>query len=285
MKMIGMRYITLLVFLGSVNFGFSQYATQISLWPGEVPGEETPKAKPVVQIDQKGVIERLLVVTNPMLEVYQPPKPNGSAILIFPGGGYNRLAIKKEGYEIAEWLSKLGYTAFVLQYRVPDKQEGALMDAQRAIRIVRSKAKAYNINPDKIGVLGFSAGGSLAARAATRYEDQTYPLVDEMDSLSSKPNFSVLIYPAYLDRGENNSITPELKVTEETAPMFLFVAADDTHANSSLVMTQELRAKNVLVELHVVPQGQHGYGMRKGNPAAETWPTLAESWLKKYIIN
>ena len=163
--------------------------------------------------------------------------------------------------------------------------EGALMDAQRAIRIVRSKAKAYNINPDKIGVLGFSAGGSLAARAATRYEDQTYPLVDEMDSLSSKPNFSVLIYPAYLDRGENNSITPELKVTEETAPMFLFVAADDTHANSSLVMTQELRAKNVLVELHVVPQGQHGYGMRKGNPAAETWPTLAESWLKKYIIN
>ncbi len=283
--MIGMRYITLLVFLGSVNFGFSQYATQISLWPGEVPGEETPKAKPVVQIDQKGVIERLLVVTNPMLEVYQPPKPNGSAILIFPGGGYNRLAIKKEGYEIAEWLSKLGYTAFVLQYRVPDKQEGALMDAQRAIRIVRSKAKAYNINPDKIGVLGFSAGGSLAARAATRYEDQTYPLVDEMDSLSSKPNFSVLIYPAYLDRGENNSITPELKVTEETAPMFLFVAADDTHANSSLVMTQELRAKNVLVELHVVPQGQHGYGMRKGNPAAETWPTLAESWLKKYIIN
>lgn len=283
--MIGMRYITLLVFLGSVNFGFSQYATQISLWPSEVPGEETPKAKPVVQIDQKGVIERLLVVTNPMLEVYQPPKPNGSAILIFPGGGYNRLAIKKEGYEIAEWLSKLGYTAFVLQYRVPDKQEGALMDAQRAIRIVRAKAKAYNINPDKIGVLGFSAGGSLAARAATRYVDQTYPLVDEMDSLSSKPNFSVLIYPAYLDQGENNSITPELKVTEETAPMFLFVAADDTHANSSLVMTQELRAKNVLVELHVVPKGQHGYGMRKGNPAAETWPTLVESWLKKYVIN
>lgn len=283
--MIGMRYITLLVFLGSVNFGFSQYATQISLWPSEVPGEETPKAKPVVQIDQKGVIERLLVVTNPMLEVYQPPKPNGSAILIFPGGGYNRLAIKKEGYEIAEWLSKLGYTAFVLQYRVPDKQEGALMDAQRAIRIVRAKAKAYNINPDKIGVLGFSAGGSLAARAATRYEDQTYPLVDEMDSLSSKPNFSVLIYPAYLDQGENNSITPELKVTEETAPMFLFVAADDTHANSSLVMTQELRAKNVLVELHVVPKGQHGYGMRKGNPAAEAWPTLVESWLKKYVIN
>ncbi len=283
--MIGMRYITLLVFLGSVNFGFSQYATQISLWPSEVPGEETPKAKPVVQIDQKGVIERLLVVTNPMLEVYQPQKPNGSAILIFPGGGYNRLAIKKEGYEIAEWLSKLGYTAFVLQYRVPDKQEGALMDAQRAIRIVRSKAQGYGIDPDKIGVLGFSAGGSLAARSATRYEDQTYPLVDEMDSLSSKPNFSVLIYPAYLDQGENNSITPELRVTEETAPMFLFVAADDTHANSSLVMTQELRAKNVLVELHVVPKGQHGYGMRKGNPAAETWPTLVESWLKKYVIN
>ncbi len=282
--MIGMRYITLLVFLGSVNFGFSQYATQISLWPSEVPGEETPKAKPVVQIDQKGVIERLLVVTNPMLEVYQPQKPNGSAILIFPGGGYNRLAIKKEGYEIAEWLSELGYTAFVLQYRVPDKQEGALMDAQRAIRIVRSKANTYNINPDKIGVLGFSAGGSLAARASTRYEDQTYPLVDEMDSLSSKPNFAVLIYPAYLDQGDDNNITPELKVTEDTPPMFLFVAADDKYANSSLVMTQALREQKVLVELHVVPKGGHGFGLRSGNPAAEIWPMLADSWLKTHII-
>ena len=283
MKLIGMRYVTLLLFLGFAQLAFSQYATQISLWPDAVPGEEAEKAKPVVQIDQKGVIERLLVVTNPILEVYLPQKPNGSAILIFPGGGYNRLAIKKEGYEIAEWLSGLGYTAFVLQYRVPEKQEGALMDAQRAIRIVRSKAKNYNINPEKIGVLGFSAGGSLAARAATRYEDQTYPIIDETDSLSSKPNFAVLIYPAYLDQGQNDSITPELEVTEDTPPMFLFVAADDSHANSSLVMTQELRKQNVLVELHVVPEGKHGYGMRKGNPAAETWPPLAESWLKKHV--
>ncbi len=281
--MIGMRYVTLLFFLGFVQLAYSQNATQISLWPDAVPGEEAEKAKPVVQIDQKGVIERLLVVTNPILEVYLPQKPNGSAILIFPGGGYNRLAIKKEGYEIAEWLSSLGYTAFVLQYRVPEKQEGALMDAQRAIRIVRSKAKNYNVNPDKIGVLGFSAGGSLAARAATRYEDQSYPLIDMTDSLSSKPNFALLIYPAYLDQEQKNSITPELEVTEDTSPMFLFVAADDSHANSSLVMTQELRKQNVLVELHVVPEGKHGYGMRKGNPAAEAWPPLAESWLKKYI--
>lgn len=281
--MIGMRYVTLLFFLGFVQLAYSQNAKQISLWPDAVPGEEAEKAKPVVQIDQKGVIERLLVVTNPILEVYLPQKPNGSAILIFPGGGYNRLAIKKEGYEIAEWLSSLGYTAFVLQYRVPEKQEGALMDAQRAIRIVRSKAKNYNVNPDKIGVLGFSAGGSLAARAATRYEDQSYPLIDMTDSLSSKPNFALLIYPAYLDQEQKNSITPELEVTEDTSPMFLFVAADDSHANSSLVMTQELRKQNVLVELHVVPEGKHGYGMRKGNPAAEAWPPLAESWLKKYI--
>ncbi|MBV6639491.1 MAG: alpha/beta hydrolase [Cyclobacteriaceae bacterium] len=278
-----MRRFLVLFMVLFVQLVVAQGIETMSIWPDAVPGEEAPKAKPIVQIDEKGVIERLLVVTNPVLEVYRPQKSNGAAVLIFPGGGYSRLAIKKEGYEIAEWLSGLGYTAFVLQYRVPDKQEGALMDAQRAIRIVRSRAGHYNLNPEKIGVLGFSAGGSLAARAATRYDDQTYPIIDEMDSLSSKPNFSILIYPAYLDQGENNSITPELKVTEETAPMFLFVAADDNYANSSLVMTQELRKQNVLVELHVVPFGKHGYGMRKGNPAAEAWPPLAESWLKKYI--
>ena len=278
-----MRRFLVLFMVLFVQLVVAQGIETMSIWPDAVPGEEAPKAKPIVQIDEKGVIERLLVVTNPVLEVYRPQKPNGAAVLIFPGGGYSRLAIKKEGYEIAEWLSGLGYTAFVLQYRVPDKQEGALMDAQRAIRIVRSRAGHYNLNPEKIGVLGFSAGGSLTARAATRYDNQTYPIIDEMDSLSSKPNFSILIYPAYLDQGENNSITPELKVTEETAPMFLFVAADDNYANSSLVMTQELRKQNVLVELHVVPFGNHGYGMRKGNPAAEVWPPLAESWLKKYI--
>ncbi len=281
-----MRYLILcLILIGSLSNGISQTINSFEVWPGPVPGEEDDKARPVVQIDEKGVIERLITVTNPLMEIYRPPanKSNRNAVIIFPGGGYNILAIKKEGYEIAEWLSGLGYTAFVLQYRVPQKQEGALMDAQRAIRIVRSKAEELDLDPEKIGVLGFSAGGSLAARVSTRYEDETYPPVDDLDTISCKPNFSVLIYPAYLDQGENNMITPELKVTEETPPMFIFVAADDRVANSSLVMTQELRKFDILVELHVVPYGKHGYGMRKGNPAAEAWPPLAATWLKSYI--
>ncbi len=264
----------------------AQNLPSIVLWPDSVPGEEQPKAKPTVQIDDEGDIERLLVVTNPVLEVFAPEAPNShkGSILIFPGGGYSKLAIQKEGYEIAHWLNSLGYTAFVLQYRIPKKQEGALMDAQRAIRIVRSKAEELNIDPNKIGVLGFSAGASLAARASTRYVDQTYIPIDVVDSISSKPNFSILIYPAYLDQGENNSLTPELVVNEDTPPMFLYVAADDRYANSSLVMTQALREQKVLVELHVAPQGGHGFGLRKGNPAAEKWPGLAAEWLKDYVF-
>lgn len=283
MRMIlkGFSFLLVVIMFQSV---FAQSTSSIILWPDSVPGEEQPKAKPVLQIDEKGVIERLLVVTDPVLEFFPPQfKSNRKAILIFPGGGYNKLAIKKEGYEVASWLNSLGYTAFVLQYRIPQKQEGALMDAQRAIRIVRSKADEFNIDPEKIGVLGFSAGGSLAARASTRYGDQTYGPVDVADSVSSRPDFSVLIYPAYLDQGENKTLTPELKVNETTPPMFLFVAADDQHANSSLVMTQALREKKVLVELHVLPKGGHGFGMRKGNPAGELWPGLAEAWFQAYI--
>lgn len=280
-----MKYLLTILLFGILFSVAAQDYTSIELWPGEVPGEEDPKARPVVQIDDNGVIERLLVVTNPVLEVYRPinGKSNGNAVLIFPGGGYNRLAIKKEGYEIAEWLSSLGYTALVLQYRIPQKQEGALMDAQRAIRIVRSKASELKINPDKIGVMGFSAGGSLAARSSTRYTEEVYEPVDDLDTLSSKPNFSILIYPAYLDQGEDNTITPELKVTEETPPTFMFVSADDRVANSSLVMAKELRKAEVLIELHMVPFGKHGYGMRKGNPAAETWPPLLKKWLEDHI--
>jgi acetyl esterase/lipase len=202
-------------------------------------------------------------------------------VIVCPGGGYSILAIDKEGYEIAEWLNTLGFSAFVLQYRVPKKQEGALQDAQRAIRIVRSNAKKWGLNPDKIGIMGFSAGGSLSARASTMYNVKTYDAVDKSDALSCKPDFALLIYPAYLDRGENRSLTPELDVNSETPPTFIFQTADDRLANSALVYAQALRDAKVPVELHLLPEGGHGYGMRSGIDAAETWPKLAGKWLKK----
>jgi acetyl esterase/lipase len=258
----------------------------IYLWPDKVPGQSEPRAKPVVSENKKGNVTRLAKVTNPALIVYEadPKLKNGAAIIICPGGGYSILAIDHEGYEVAESLSKLGYTTFVLQYRVPKNQLGALQDAQRAIRYVRGSSKERGINPDKIGLLGFSAGGSLSARASTRYLETLYEPIDKLDKLSAKPDFTALIYPAYLDKGPDRSLTPEIKLTPKTPPMFLFVAADDTFANSSLVMGSALSKKKIPFELHILPSGGHGFGMRSGKRAAETWPTLLEAWLKQSVL-
>lgn len=273
-------FIVFLVFL-YVPATMAQDNEIIHLWPGQVLEEEQSKAEPVYSDDTSGNTTRIAEVTDPTLSVFEadPEKKNGCGVIVCPGGGYHILAIDKEGTEIARWLNKLGYTAFVLQYRVPEKQKGALQDLQRAIRVVRRHAESWNIHSDKLGVIGFSAGGSLAARASTRYTDQTYPPVDEKDSLSSRPSFSLLIYPAYLDKGKNRSLTSGLEVTGDTPPMFLFSAANDNHANSALVMAGALRDQKVPVELHIVPAGGHGYGLRPGNKASETWPRLAEKWL------
>lgn len=255
----------------------------IYLWPDKVPGELTVKHPAVQSENTNGNVIRLKNVNNPALIVFEPKKSNNSGvgIVVCPGGGYNILAADLEGYEVAEWLNSLGYTAFVLQYRVPNKREGALNDIQRAIRIVRNNSLKYNLDTLKIGVLGFSAGGSLCARAATKFTTDTYEKIDSADDFSSRPNFAMLIYPAYLDSGINRSLTPELEIPNETPPFFIFGTIDDTFGNSSLVMTTALRDHKIPVELHLLPKGGHGYGLRSGNIAAETWPNLAKEWLKK----
>ncbi len=263
-------------------FSYSQNRDTLYLWSGDVPGEKEIKHAPVQSSNTKGDVIRLKEVTNPALVVYKPEIANSSeaGIIICPGGGYSILAIDKEGYEIAEWLNSLGYTAFVLQYRVPQKQQGALNDIQRALRLVRARADDYQLNPQKIGVMGFSAGGSLCARASTQFNADTYAKRDDIDSFSCRPDFAVLIYPAYLDQGENRSLTPELTISESTPPFFVFGTADDKYGNSSLVITTALRDNKIPVELHVLAQGGHGYGLRPGNMAAETWPVLLKGWLK-----
>lgn len=273
------------LFFSLVFVAQAQNDELIHIWPDKVPGETAPKHPAVVTDNHSGGVTRLTDVTDPTLKVFLPDEKvnNGAAVIVCPGGGYRILAIDKEGYEVAEWLNTLGYTAFVLEYRVPQKQEGALNDIQRAIRIVRSEAEAWKLDPEKIGVIGFSAGGSLVARASTRYNEATYKAQDAKDKLSSKPNFAMLIYPAYLDKGENRSLTPELKIDDNTPPMFLFATADDAHANSALVMATALRDNKIPVSLHLLPKGGHGYGLRNGNPAGETWPELAETWLKSTV--
>jgi len=274
-----MKYVLSLFFMLFYLSSFSQNE-MIELWPDKVPGEVKAKSDPVFDASVDNIL-RISEVTNPKLEVFYPEKMNDkhSAVIVCPGGGYNILAYDLEGTEIAQWLNKLGYVAFVLQYRVPKKKIGALQDLQRALRVVRSDAAKWGINSDSIGVIGFSAGGSLCARAATLFNQKTYSPVDKADIVSCRPSFVMLVYPAYLDLGENNSLTPELKLTKDVPPIFMFQASDDKCGNSSLVMGKALRDAKLPFEMHIVPTGGHGYGLRPGKRAPETWPGLAGKWI------
>jgi acetyl esterase/lipase len=264
---------------------FSQTKNLVYLWPGKVPGELKEKSKAVVGADENDKIMRLSEVTDPAFEVFLPDQSlrNGAAVIVCPGGGYHILAYDLEGTEVAAWLNKIGFAAFVLQYRIPDNRLGALQDVQRAIRVIRQNAAKYGIDPEKIGVMGFSAGGSLTARASTQFNKRSYPLVDKTDSLSCRPSFSMLIYPAYLDQGPGLSLTPELQLSKEVPPVFIFQTADDQYGNSALVMAQSLRNAGLSVELHLLPTGGHGYGLRPEKIAGKTWPLLAEKWLSSVL--
>ncbi|MEP3838614.1 MAG: Ca2+-dependent phosphoinositide-specific phospholipase C [Algibacter sp.] len=274
------------VFLLSTVFTWAQSNRTIALWPNNVPGEISEKQPAKISKNTSGNVKRISEVTNPILTVYRPEHPNASkaGIIVCPGGGYNILALDKEGEEIAEWVNSLGYTAFVLQYRVPKNQKGAAQDIQRAIKIVRSKASEFYLDTDKIGLIGFSAGGHLAALASTNATTSFYEPQDAIHTLSSKSNFTMLIYPAYLDKGENKTLNPDFSLDQNTPPFFIFGTADDPYGNSSFVMGQALRDNKTPVELHMYPKGGHGYGLRKGNVAAKQWPKLAEKWLEKVTI-
>ena len=190
--------------------GYAQPADTRYIWPDEVPGQEEEKHPPKSYTENQ--VLKYTRVTNPSLTVFEGDSDlhNEAGIIVCPGGGYRILAMDLEGYEIATWLNELGFTAFVLQYRVPDKRKGAFRDIQRAIRVVRSRSDQWNLDPNKIGVLGFSAGGHLCARVATNFKEEAYSRMDANDTLSCRPDFATLIYPAYLDRGANRGLSPEL---------------------------------------------------------------------------
>lgn len=250
------------------------------LWTNEMPNGNIIKKEPLQIIDPIQNITKLTEVSDPLMVVFKPKESvdNGIGIIICPGGGYNILAIDLEGYEIAKWLITLGYTAYVLQYRVPNNQIGALNDLQRAIKIIRSNAK---INHSQLGIIGFSAGGNLCARASVSPSKDSYLGIDEIDSTSSRPDFTLLIYSAYLDLGKNNKLSPDLFFDKNTPPMFVFGTIDDPHYNSSLTIVNAFKESKVPFESHILKLGGHGYGLRQGNKAATTWPLLAAKWLNK----
>lgn len=265
------------------------------LWPKGAPNdpgvqaEEKDTTGPTGALVAGKPVIRLGNVSTPTLSIYRPPKDKdtGAAVVVFPGGGYNILAMDLEGVEVCQWLNSIGVTGVLVKYRVParkDRPRGAapLEDAQRAVGIIRSRAKELGLKPDRIGVLGFSAGGHLAAYVSTNHDKRAYTSIDERDQVSCRPDFTVLIYPAYLTvREKNDEISPELKIAADTPPTFLVQTEDDSvRVETSIFYYAALRKAKVPAEMHLYPVGGHGYGLRKTDRLVTTWPARAEEWLR-----
>lgn len=267
-----------------------QERTTLQIWPGKPPGETVAIGEEKILDNKPGErkVKRVANVTKPTIAVYRPAKDKdtGTAVLICPGGGYNILAMDLEGEEVAAWLNSIGVTGIVLKYRVPRRKDqpahvAPLMDAQRAMGIVRSRAKEWGINPERIGILGFSAGGHLAAATSTNFDKRQYEPIDDIDKVSSRPDFSVLVYPAYLTDKGNDRLAPEIRVTKQTPPTFLAHAGDDgISPENSVVLYLALKRAAVPAELHVYVNGGHGFGLRPAATPAVTWPARCEDWLR-----
>jgi len=277
--------------------------TQIPIWPGAVPDAQ-PVAGPEVAVTAKGLIagksgDIVENVSRPTMTVYSPSGKNtGAAVVVFPGGGYQDLAIDLEGTEVCDWLTPKGITCVLLKYRVPDsgpawhdececyihpKAPMALQDAQRTVGLVRFHAADWHIDPHKIGVLGFSAGGHMVAAMSTHFK-RVYPAVDVADKESCRPDFAVAVYPGHLWIDDKKfELNPDIRthITGQTPPTFLLQAEDDyvDNVNQSLVYYIALKDAKVPVEMHLYAQGGHAFGLRRTELPITGWPQLVETWL------
>lgn len=285
-----MKKISLLL-AGLLAINMMNAQTAIKLFPGGAPGETK---KLTEKSDDTGgqvggiKVTRMTDVGEPEITIYPAPSDiaSGAAMVVCPGGAYEILAYDLEGTEICDWLNAAGITAVLLKYRVPrrenrPKHEAPLQDAQRAISYVRSNAKKYGIDPDRIGIMGFSAGAHLSAMASTSFNKRTYPAKDDIDKVSCRPDFCLLVYPAYLD-GENFKVAPEVNVTKEVPPTMLVQAEDDaSYVNSSLFYYYALKQAGVPAWMHLYSKGGHGYGLRDTGAMVNEWPDRAEDWFQE----
>jgi acetyl esterase/lipase len=293
--------------LASVGRGVAQSAqpavwqpspghTQIPIWPGSPPDAQTV---PGPETHTPGAVTN---VTRPTMTLYSPngKKNTGAAVIVFPGGGFQMLAIDLEGTEVCDWLTSKGVACVLLKYRVPSApyvwqcdcrphnrsiSTPSLQDAQRALRLVRAHAAEWRIDPHKIGVLGFSAGGYLVAEVSTRFDVRSYAPVDPADRESSRPDFAIAIYPGHLAMSDNSiALNPNIKshITPRTPPTFLLQNEDDhvDRIEDALSYYMALKAGNVPVELHACAQGGHAFGLRPSKLPVSGWPQLAERWLE-----
>lgn len=251
----------------------------IKLWPEDVAKQDnegmgTPKP------DRGDGHIRLTDVTQPSLRYFPAPgkKEPGPAVILCPGGGYNYLVTTKMT-PIAEWLNDHGVSAFILIYRTPKKRKEAFQDVQRAVRMVRSRATEWNLDPERIGVMGSSAGGHLSARVSTGYDIQSYEAVDELDGASCQPDFTVLLYPAYMNKGE--ALSQEFTVSDEISPTLIITAKDDKgFFPGSPIYAKALEEAGASVRTLFFEKGGHGFSLRPKEYPLSTWPDLCLEWLR-----
>lgn len=277
---------------------------QVPIWPSAAPDGQPARAPESVVTVSHLVAGRpwlaVLNVSQPTMTVYSPKGKNtGAAVVVLPGGGFEVLAIDLEGSEVCDWLTSKGITCVLLKYRVPSepydwrcdcRPDGlatstrSLEDLQRTIGLVRFHAKQWHIDPHKIGVLGFSAGGYLAAEISTKYQKRLYAPLDDADKESARPDFAMLVYPGHLAPGktDGNTLNPNVPVTPETPPTLLVQAENDNTdgVNQSLVYYAALKKAGVPVEMHLYAQGGHAFGLRRTPFPITDWPRLAETWLR-----
>jgi acetyl esterase/lipase len=271
----------------------SRQPLTITLWPQGAPGEkgdvgpEKDATKPTDPLIAGKPVIRLTNVTRPTITVYWPSQEanTGAAVVVFPGGGYHVLAIDLEGTEVCQWLNSIGVTAVLLKYRVPSREGrpeygAALEDAQRALGLIRHSAREWRIDPTRIGVLGFSAGGHLAA-ALSSFEERTYKPVDDADQVSCRPDFALLIYAYLAPKEQHGDLARGVQVTTQTPPTFLVQAEDDEMGvESSIFYYLALAKAHIPAEMHLYPAGGHGFGLRPSKATVTTWPERAQEWLR-----
>ena len=274
----------------------------VPIWPGTPPG-----ARPGPDLEKASAVAKPVAgrpwlaisdVSRPTMTVYSPGGKNtGVAVLVFPGGGYQILAIDLEGTEVCDWLTSRGITCVLLKYRVPDsgphwveackcqvkpKVPAALQDAQRTLGLLRLHAAEWHIDPHRVGVLGFSAGGHLAADISTHFDRRAYTPVDAADRERARPDFAVLIYPGHLwVPGKGFALNPDIRVTHATPPTFLLMAEDDSvdYVNQVLAYYPALKNAGVPAEMHLYAKGGHAFGLRRTTFPITAWPELVEKWL------
>jgi len=272
----------------------------LPLWPNGAPGassdapSERDMTKPTDNLIAGRPLIRLGKVSSPTMTYYAPKSAIQSpapAVVVFPGGGYTILAIDLEGTEVCDWLNNIGVACLLVKYRVPNtgpypKSPAALQDAQRALGMARQHAKEWNIDPGKIGVLGFSAGAHLSAALSTHFDKRLYDRIDAADDQSCRPDFAFIIYPGYLALAEQNmSTNPEIKPTAQTPPSFIVQAEDDpVHVENATNYFLQLKAAKVPAELHIYAEGGHGYGLRETKLPVTHWTRLAQIWLESIKV-